>query len=167
MNEIDKNPEDVASGGGSLIEQINARRAERLQDETLRLAIPTWDGEVMAKYRVLEIEDVEKLQRTRQMEKDKRKAKKVDSDFISKACVGVFAVTGYDDDGEPILERISRGFDKALAEALGKTGLETSRQVIDHMFNGNDIAISAHALRIGNWMQDTSQNVGDDGPLGG
>lgn len=150
-----------AAAGKSILDKISARRDERLREEVLTLDIPSWDGELRAKYRVVDRVELEAMirkirQRSRQPGSGDQ-ASDADADFLVKACVGVVA---YDSDTDDTA-RVSDGYDKTLAEMLGLP-TERARELVVYLFKGNGIALAAHAMKVAKWMQDTSKPVDDD-----
>lgn len=163
---LDVEPGAVAAdqaAGKSILDTISARRDERLRDEVLTLDIPSWDGELRAKYRVVDRVELEAM--IRKLRKRSRasegnganQAEAADADFLIKACVGVVAVDGDTDQ----TVQVSDGFNVPLAEMLGLP-TERARELVVYLFKGNGIAMAAHAMKVARWMQDTSKPVEDD-----
>lgn len=149
-------PEDQPDRAASLLGRIKARRDEQTANETLTLPVPTWDGELLARYRVLERKVLEKLNAA--AKRKQGAAVNGDADFLIRACVGLFVV---DDDGEQVALEDESGpirFDSRLAAKLDVPA-ETARDVVMYAFKGNDLAVGSHAAKVAQWMTDTSQEV--------
>lgn len=143
--------------GVSIVEQLRARRAERLADEHLDLPIPTWEGQLVARYRVVRGEEVRKLL---QRASTGRADQTADASFLVTACEQVFAM---DDEGRMVVLRRPDGmpmrYEPALGELVAGERFERAVALVYHLFADNDLAISSHALKLAQWMQDTSREV--------
>lgn len=157
-NEDDTTQTGLASPDGSTLARIKARRDERLSDESLRLEIPTWDGDLIARYKVL------RRNKWEEIIKRSRKDVGADLDFIAQACIGIIMrdpESGehieLQEGGEPIR------FDERLARMLDFTPPDKSpvRAIVMYMFKGNDVSTAAHAATIARWMTNTSAEVAD------
>jgi hypothetical protein len=142
----------------SLLARIAAERKAKTEDEHLDLDVPSWSGQLVARYRVVKDED----------ELIKVAGAKAGTeqllDLLIKSCSELFL---RDADGE--LERIEDdgypvGYDDRLAVKLS-VEFESARELVRHVFNGNMLALAAHAGRVALWMQDTTADV-DEGLLG-
>lgn len=148
----------------SRLAQIRAERDALAGAEYLDLPIPTWNGDLVARYQVIERRQAERLQQ--QFAKAKGGGDS-DLDFIIRACVSIWMpdadgtlVRVETDDGRPVR------YDGQLAQLLGLDDPQmTARQIVGYLFRENQIAISAHANRVATWMQDTSVEV--DGAIRG
>lgn len=163
MEELDYSessaPEEAR--GKSLLDSIVSRREERMADESLTLDIPTWSGELKAKYRVVERVELEKMVRAlraRQTRNGVTEGTMADADFLIRACIGVIA---HDNETEEE-QTIAPGYTKQLTELLGLE-FERARDLVIYLFKGNGIAMAAHAMKVARWMQDTSRPIEDDG----
>ena len=146
---------------GSLLAQIKARRDERAADEFLDLPIPTWGGELVARYEVVDRDTLERMIARR------NPSAQVDADFLVRACSGIYMLDG--DTGELVpvpghYEGEVARYDAALGEALSLDA-GSGRELVTYLFRDNVVAISSHALKVLRWMQDTSREV-DDALLG-
>lgn len=160
---------DLGVPVSSILDQITRERDEKLSVDTVKIPIPTWEGAMVAEYKLLPRKLVEKLGK-----KSGKGDVNADMDFIARACVGIYA-------NPPHLERIiplKVGGDVAESDAplvrytrdllalLGKEQLLDGKHpedepyvVIRHMFKNNDVAIGTHAGTIFRWMQDPSEEV--------
>jgi hypothetical protein len=144
---------------GSLLARIKARRETLVADETLDLPIPTWGGDLVARYRVLDRKEIETL-----TTRNGKPTATADLDFLIRSCVGI---SMRDDEGELVALIDQTGpvrFDARLAGMLDIDAM-TARDVVQYLFRANAVAVGAHAQKIAEWMQDTSQAV--DGALTG
>jgi len=150
---------EEAAGALSVLDRVKARREERIADETLTLDIPTWGGELRAKYKVVPRPDLEKMVRKIRARQsgNGQGGNEADLDFLIQACVGVVA---YDtESGEQ--EEVTNGYNKQLSDLLGVEA-PAARDVLLYLFKGNGIAIAAHAMKVARWMQDTSKDPEQD-----
>lgn len=161
---LDIEPEETAAGvvSRSKLDEIKARRDER--GDTLTTGIPSWGGELKARYRVVDRKEIDKMVRRIRTHANGAPGSgaEADTDFLINACVEVVAAPIDGDYEEDEGDHVSDGYTKGLAEALGgPAGSETARGLVAYLFKGNTIAISAHALKVARWMQDTSKVVED------
>lgn len=164
---IEGMPVEEGADTSSLLGRIKEQREERLKDESLTLPIPTWGGDLLARYRVMDRKEMMSLaRRVREIQRKTGNADAAtgDTDFILKACECVLVkdpesgeIKELDDPQTGMLV----GYDQRLAQALGLE-VEKARDVLLHLFNNNAVAIGAHALKIARWMQDTSREVDDE-----
>lgn len=166
MNDEDDRPLEPgaavtqATDDRSLISRIQARRDDR--EDILTIEIPSWGGDLKAKYRVVERVEIEKMMRRARSNAGsgdgKNSAIQADCDFLIGACVGVIAVdpeTGNEID-------LSDGYSLDLAEKLGNPpNTDTARGLVLHLVKNNSIALASHGQRVARWMQDTSKPVED------
>lgn len=143
----------------SVLDRVRARRNEG--DDVLTIDIPSWDGGLRAKYRVLDKDDIDKMVRrirARQSGQGKQSGLDADLDFLIKACIGIEA---YDVENDET-ETLTNGYTKSLIHLLGKDDeMNHERQLVAYLFKGNTIAIAAHGMKVARWMQDTSKPVED------
>lgn len=143
---------------GDLLARIAAERARRLDGEHLDVDVPSWSGQLVARYGV--ITDDDELVRA----VSSSGAVEQFVDFLIKACTGLY-LRGETGDLDAITDDAGRtvGYE-AIAEKLGLE-VETTREALRHVFGDNVVAISAHAMQVFTWMQDTSRGA-DRGLLG-
>lgn len=140
-----------ATQGGSLVDRIRARREALLADLHLDMPVPSWGGDLVARFEPVDRDALIKLS-------ERQDAKRHgDADFLIAACKAIYAK---DDDGHliPLTEgQVPSGFDEATAEALG---LEfTSARHLVYAMCSTDVAVSSLAQRVIEWTADTSQEV--------
>lgn len=139
----------------SRLEQVKARakqQRERLMANLHHdIDVPSWEGNLVARYRVLG-QDV----------RDELKAANITDEtkgavaLIAKACTGLYL---RDEDGGLIPVQSGDGpvarYDRTLVDALGLDGVTTDYDIVRVAFGGdNPSAIEAHAMELGAWMVD-------------
>lgn len=145
----------------SLLGRLKAQREERLADEHLDLPIPSWEGNLVGRYRVLRRDEMNRIwggTRPGSRQPGQRNPNS-DRDFIAAACQAILA---RDEEGNLITLLEDSGVPMTYGEALaGQLGIDAqgAREVIGYVFGDNELAISAHGLKIFEWMQDTSREV--------
>lgn len=148
----------------SILDRANEERDERLKRETIKFDIPTWDGALVAEYKLLPRQLVEAMQRRARGKRDTQS----EMDMIARSCVNIYA---RDPDTEKLvaLDEVPLRYTRDLLAKLGKANLLDGKEpekepyiVIRHMFAGNDIAIGAHSFRLITWMSDPSAFSTDD-----
>lgn len=153
----------TATRGRSLLDRIKSRRSET--DDTLRLPVPSWNGELIAEYKVLDRTDIENMVkriRARQSGQAGVKAKPdsvgADCDFLIKACGGIIAHDNETDEEEVL----TNGFNSELTALLGNPdGVETARDLVLYLLKNNTVALASHSMKVARWMEDTSKPVDD------
>lgn len=84
-------------------------------------------------------------------------------DTMLLLCMGLY-VKHPDEDNvyvelDPTLEGSPVGFDERLATAMQWENMETARQIVRKLFNGNDMAILNHAEKLNRWMMNTKADL--------
>lgn len=150
--------EEQAPKGGadSLAARIRRRHDAQIQNQELLLPFPGWSGDLVMRYRVLDRAQIERYIEKAQQGKADIGA---NADLLSDACSGVFL---RDDQTEELVEQSdTKGLDvtyATLGEVLGYEEMRV-RELIERLANGNHIAINAHAMKVVEWMEDTSRKV--------
>ena len=151
---------EEAAGSRSMLDRIKARREKR-GDISDPIDIPSWGGELRACYQVIAKEELEAMVRrirARQTGQGKAGDVTADLDFLIKSCCEVQAQDA--ETGEEA--SLTNGYTMQLAELLGEPdGTDTARGLVLYLFKGNGIAVSAHAMKVARWMQDTSKSIED------
>jgi hypothetical protein len=159
---------EIAGGSRSLLKEIADRRESR--EDFLTMDIPSWGGELQARYQVLERDDIEKMVRRIRSRASNTNGQQptgvdADADFLVKACIGIDAVDTDSDYREQVATGYTVEFAKLLDPKDKYTGeplpLPTPRHVVNYLCGFNSIALGAHAARVARWMQDTSKSVED------
>lgn len=142
------------AAGKSLLDRVKERRAQQAEDDALTLDIPSWGGDLKARYKVIPRSELEEVLKRAQ----KKSADNVlaDADFLIKACIGIVAVDP--ETGEE--EEVASGYNMPFAQTLGAEA-STARELVVYLCKGNGIALGAHAQRVALWMQDPSKFDGD------
>lgn len=151
----------------SALDRIRSRRKER--SDLLTIDIPSWDGDLKAKYMVLNRTDLERMIRTiRARTKNKDvKGGEADFDFLIKSCV---EIVGYDETMDEPEFHLSDGYTMDLVELLqpedefgNKVEIRNQHELIAWMFGKTDssIALASHSVSVARWMQDPSKPIGD------
>jgi hypothetical protein len=165
-------PAEAISTGAKLetsrLERLRERRRAAREDrDPLDLPIPGYGDELIARYRVLDYDELQKLQkRGGEMARsgDKEAGLKVTIDTIAQACVGIFLA---EEDGslrplnevDPSYGDEPVRYDERLAEVVGIDAEGKVRILIRRAFP-SDLSIIAHLERIDSWMSST--NDADD-----
>lgn len=174
-----------AADSASILDKIKRRRDER--DDEVDIPIPSWDDELLARYRVIDRAEIDRMVRSiriRQARNGNGKGRgqapvadsEPDANFLIKACIGVIAVdldTGTE-------EQVATGLNMELAARLGDPDpdaigtflikseagevlyrISTPQELVAYLVKGNTISLAAHAQKVARWMQDTSKSVED------
>lgn len=174
VTEQDAAPELGADGdaaevarGQSLLDRAQQRREERKGTEEFN--IPTWGGELLARYKVVPRRELNKIinkGRGKKGEAADRADVESDCDFLIKACVGIVA---RDIDTEE-REEVASGYNEDLTRKLNKEDkIGSARELVLYMFSdkegkANTVALGAHCMKVARWMQDPSRPVDDEDP---
>lgn len=142
--------------------------------EPLDVAIPGYNDELVARYRVLDYDELQKLRRRggkMAQAQDPEAELKVTMDTIAAACVGMFV---RQEDGSLLLMNecpsdLDLGdepicYDERLAEVLG-IELPTQskvRSLIYQVFGEEDLLIFGHLERIDGWMSGINEDDDQD-----
>lgn len=151
----------------SLLEGIARRRDERVQDLHLDLPVPTWDGDLVARFDIMGRKAVEKFaQAKRSLDND--------LDFIIKATRELYlhdtsrTAPGTRMENNEDYVRIEEedtghvvGWDSVLAEKLGHSELTSAKAVVLYCVKDNGLAVGGLAGKLITWMQNTDAEVAD------
>lgn len=143
-------------------------RDERVQDIHLDMPIPTWDGDLVARFDVLDRDEVEKFA-------NRRRSSEGDLDFIIKATRELYmrdsdhqanGAKRHEFNDEYVRIETEEGasvrWDTSLAEFLQKPeDLKTSREVLLFCVKNNTLAIGGLAGKLIMWMQNTDAEIAD------
>jgi hypothetical protein len=171
-------PELVSAGRLSNEEQslwgnLAQQREEISQQRETLIQIPGYTGiDVYARYRLLTGDELEKIARRTMGKKSGAKLSTWERnltaalDTMADACSGIFyQLAGMDSpkpvtvNGSPVLNY----GDPKLQEGLKiPSEVKTTRGVILSMFGNNDLAVSAHAVKLNRWFSDTNRDVDDE-----
>lgn len=155
----------------SLLDRAKAKRAER--ETHLFLEVPSWDGDLVAEYRVLGSKELEVISDnvTRKIRAGEADQIRADLEVIAKSNVALHMVdpeTGdrvtLEDEGGPI------GYDRVALLFNMEDQLTSVFKTIQYLtgerkedgapgeWQENPTAISQHANRIARWMRDPSKS---------
>jgi hypothetical protein len=155
------------------LERLKELRRKRGEERRpLDLAIPGYEDQLIARYRVLDHDKVEKLKRrVRKMvqAQDDDAELKGAMDTIAAACVGMF-VRQEDGSLKPMNECPSDlelgdepiRYDERLAEVLGIDSEGKVRTLIFQMFGEEGLIIENHFQRIDAWMSGVNEDDDED-----
>jgi hypothetical protein len=157
----------------SVMESLRAKHRELRESKTLDLPIPGYDGDLVARYRLLTMKELENIGNRvqKQVKNQGDRVLRASLDAIIVACEGMY----YNRDGRlvPLSESISKDepmikYDDRLIEFLAlelreddplEPTLGPARKTVLAVFGENDIAILDHSRAIGQWSSDTSRDV--------
>lgn len=160
---------EVAADHNSVLDRIKKRRDEA--EEFLTVDIPSWDGDLKAKYKVLPRAEVEKMIRRVRARQNgaPQTGIEAEADFLIESCVGII---GYDAETDETF-RVGNGYDMDLARDLDPrypkghpqegepVRISDERELVVYMLKWNGIALAAHAQTVAKWMQDLKVPVAD------
>lgn len=180
------NNDDIHVGGGesaadvllgqSILDRAKARRAGRDLDHEW-FDIPSWDGELKGRYKVLERDDVERMVRSVKMrnvsngkgnqagQSNRGAGAESDLDFIVKACVNLKVHDNETEEEKELcisysdIDSIKELFDDPDHAELHSAveSIRSPREAVAFLMGYNGIAIASHAAKLARWMQDTSK----------
>lgn len=157
--------------GASLLQQADKKRAER--EKNLFLDVPSWDGDVVAEYRVVPKSELKLIaeRAIRRSKSEKREAVENDIDLIVTACVGLHARDPESGDRVAIEDEFGIVNYGRIASILGKDDeIKGTSDAVRYMMaerneNGtweeNIVAIGIHAQTVSRWMKDPSKRSFD------
>lgn len=156
----------------TMLTRLKAKRERIRVERRLFLDIPGYGGELVAEYRPLSWDTLNKIGTKAEKSKSDRKALMAHADTIATACVelhvqkagdpstrtsaGLMLQAGNPDfewDGEPIR------FDDQLARGFG-FAVRSARQCVFDLFN-DEVMVTTHHNELAEWMQ-TSETEDDD-----
>jgi hypothetical protein len=160
---------EVAADHQSVLDRIKKRRDET--EDFLVIDIPSWDGDLKAKYKVLDRDYVEKMIRRIRARTNGAAASGIEAeaDFLIDACVEII---GYDAEEDKQFH-VGNGYDLELATALNPTypashpmagepvNISHPRELVVYMLKWNGLALAAHAQSVARWMQNLKRPVED------
>lgn len=155
----------------SVMESLRAKHRELVNSKTLDLPIPGYEGELVARYRLLSMKELERIGNRvqKQVKGQGDRVLLASLDSIIVACDGLY----YNRDGKLVSLSESIGkdeppikYDDRLIDFLGLTldegdSMGPARKTVLAVFGGNDIAVLDHSRAIGQWSADTSRDVSE------
>jgi hypothetical protein len=153
----------------SLFEQAKRRREQR--ESHLFIDVPSWDGELVAEYKVLGSKELDIIAENaaRKFKAGDKDTLHADLDVIAKANVALHMIDPESGDRVPLEDENGVvGFNRA-AHVLGMVGeLDSVTKTIKYLmgerkedgsgWRENPTAITMHAQRIARWMRDPSKS---------
>lgn len=170
-----ESPDATANGSGdpNMLEHLRARREAIMENTTVDMDIPGYDGELVARYRRSADLWDEMKKAAKKFEKSKNPRKELLSqcDLLSMCCDGMFIRQGGTlrplnelakeqklDLGGDLDEPI--GYDKRLAAFFG-VDASTAREVVLRVF-ANDMAVSGHHGELYRWIESSESEDAQD-----
>lgn len=166
------NPAAEEARGISLLRQAEQRREQ--SGVTLFLEIPSWGGDLIAEYKVMDRTRLEgmisKIQREARNGNSSSARTAADIDLLVAANVGIYAFDaeavataedGVDDDAAgrvAITDDLGTVTFTRIGPVLGRE-FRTAREAVLYLFKDNGIAITAHAVVVARWMRDPSKTA--------
>jgi hypothetical protein len=156
--------------GVSLLRAAVKRREQA--GNTLFLDVPTWGGDLIAEYKVIERSRLEqliaKIQREGRNGNSSSARTAADIDLLVEANVGLYAfdpeagiVSDEDDSGRvPITDSSGTVTFGRIGPVLGKE-FRSTREAVLYLMKDNGLAVTAHAVVVARWMRDPSKTAGE------
>lgn len=162
-------PAALAVDHESVLDRIKKRRDEA--EDFLTIDIPSWDGDLRAKYKVLDRDYVEKMIRRIRARANGAATSGIEAeaDFLIEACVEIL---GYDAENDKEFH-VANGYGADLSAALDpkwpqghpqagqSIQFSSDRELVVYMLKWNGIALATHAQTVARWMQDLKKPVTD------
>ena len=150
----DEAPEDRAAPG-SLLDRLRSRAADVQRERTLDLSVPGWHGELVLRFRPLDVGQLERFVENRRAGRPSGVSESIDA--LATCCVGVFGRDGgrlveLADDGGPL--RIEHRLGVLLGQPVPPGATLTVREVVLGLFGGNAFALGTFVDRMVEWMSD-------------
>lgn len=139
---------------GSLLDRLRSRAVEVQRDRTLDLDVPGWRGELVLRFRPLDVGQLERFVENRSAGRVTGISESIDA--LATACVGVLGRDG-DRLEELADERGPVRLEPRLGVLLGMPGVDesyTAREIVLALFGGNAFALGAFVDRLVEWMID-------------
>lgn len=170
--EIDKPVIEENSQATNLLRQAQERRQKR--ETHLFLDVPTWDGDLIAEYRILDPDEMRRVaEQTAARMRNGAEPGSNDIGLISAMCVGLHVLDRETGDRIPITDGFGHVNYARIATYLGKDHiLRTTSDAIKYLMSERDpddedkyivnlVAISLHANTVQRWMRDPSKRSVD------
>ena len=163
--------------GKSLLEQARAKRSKR--ESHLFIDVPSWDGDLVAEYRVLGSKELEVIAENagRRIRSGEHDPVHSELDLIAKANVGLYTIDPESGDRVSLEDEHGLVGYNRIAQMLGidndpeiKPKVDSVVKAIKYLtgerkedgepgeWQENPTAITQHANRIGRWMRDPSKS---------
>lgn len=152
---------------GSLLDALTSAREEIASTRDVEIEIPGYAKsgiKLFARYKLLDGGELNAIgtKVSAEFKKQYERVLYAAVDTLAKACIGFSYDTG-DGERHPLMhnDQVITGYNQDLAEAL-KIPVDPQhpvRSIVFGMFGGHEITLSAHNMRLGRWMTDTSSSV--------
>jgi hypothetical protein len=163
-------PESAAeeARGTSLLREAERRREQA--SANLFIEVPSWGGDLIAEYRVVERQRLEqlitKIQREQRNGSNSGQRTAADIDLLVEANVGLYAfdadaAAAADDEAAgrvPIADEMGTVTYGRIGPVLGRE-FRSVREAVLYLMKDNGVAISAHASVVARWMRDPSKTA--------
>lgn len=160
---------ETAVDSASVLDRMKQRRDAR--GDFITFDIPSWDGDLKARYEALEREEVEKMVRRIRARSNGAASSGIeaDCDFLEKSCVEII---GYDSDTDEEFH-VADGYTMDFAKLLNPTfppghpqegnpvPIQNVRELIVYLVKWNSIALAAHGQKVAKWMQELKKPIED------
>jgi len=152
--------------GASILKQAARKRDER--ESTLFLDVPTWDGDLVCEYRVvdpIELGKVAEAAVRRMRQNGKVEPAANDIALIVAAAVGLWAVDPDSGERLPIEDEFGQVKYDRIHKVLGRDDIKSNADAVKYLMGDkrddgswtvNVVAITMHAQKIQQWMRDPS-----------
>jgi len=160
---------EIAVDHRSVLDRIKQRRDDA--EDFLTVDIPSWDGDLRAKYKVLPRAEVEKMIRRVRARQNgaPQSGIEAEADFLVESCIEIL---GYDAEtdtefhvGDGYTLDFARELDPRFPKGHPQEGdpvpIKDERELVVYMLKWNGIALAAHAQTVAKWMQDLKKPVTD------
>jgi hypothetical protein len=151
----------------SVMQRLREKRKSISERNEIDIDIPGYDGELVARYRLMEGHEFELIGKKvrRQFKSTADRLTYGSADTLIAACVNIL-IRGADDRLYPLGDLIGLPgepirYDDRLAEFL-KFEANSARDVILGVFANNELALAQHQVKFARWTSDTSKDVSED-----
>lgn len=159
---------DEVSGAASLLQKAQERRQKR--EAHLFLDVPTWGGDLIAEYRILNPDEMKRVATTALANNNGVKEPGAnDIALINAMCVGLHVWDSEKEERVPITDEFGHVNYGRIANFLGKSHvIKNSADAVKYVMSERDpdnpdnyivnlVAISLHAAEIQRWVRDPSK----------
>jgi hypothetical protein len=164
---------EETSQASNLLQRAQERRQQR--ETHLYLDVPTWDGDLVAEYRILDPNEMKLVaeQAAARMRTNHLEPGENGIALIASMCVGLHVVDRETSERVPIMDEFGVVNYSRIAKFLGKSHiLKTQSDAVKYLMSERDpddpdkyivnlVAITLHANAVQSWMRDTSKRTVD------
>lgn len=146
-------PEDTVPG--SLVDRLRSRAREVGRERSLDLPVPGWHGELVLRFRPLDVGQLERFVEARRTGRASGVSEAIDA--LATCCVAVLGRDGgrlerLADAAGPVL--IEHRLGVLLGMPIPPEATLTVREVVLGLFGGNAFALGSYVDRMVEWMSD-------------